>query len=104
MLNLPQHTNSEGEYTSDVRKGLSSGDLVAQVSLANCALCVLSRHGITDGSLNKTVMEANVEMIDAAHLAGACTVMYPSYNAGNMGGLSTLANLLFFIKFDKLFF
>lgn len=99
MLNLPQHTNSEGEYTSDLRKGLSSGDLVAQVTLANCALCVLSRHGITDGSLNKTVMEANVELIDAAHLAGACTVMYPCYNAGNMGGLSTLANLLFFLKF-----
>ena len=45
-------------------------DLVQQMYLRNCALCVLSRLGVTDDILDPRGAEANTEFIDAAHLAG----------------------------------
>lgn len=45
-------------------------DLVAQLYLRNCNLCVLSRYGITDGNIELLSLEAEWEYIDALHLAG----------------------------------
>jgi hypothetical protein len=44
-------------------------------------------------------MDANVEFIEAVHLAGASSVLYPVWNGFDQGGLSTLASLVFMIKF-----
>lgn len=45
-------------------------DLVAQLFLRNCNLCVLSRYGITDGNIELISLAAEWEYIDALHLAG----------------------------------
>ena len=122
---MPQYFNHKGNATSDTRTQLNSADFVAQVHFRNCGLLVLSRFGIADGTgapksskptgpvpvasstssynyspyCNAPIVEANCEFVEAAHLAGATTVMYPMWSTFEQGGLSTLSTLIFLIKF-----
>ena len=96
---LPQYVNRKGNLTEDKRRHLSADDLVSQVNLQNCALAIMSRFGICDGALHTEVMEANVEYLEAMHMLGASTLIYPMQNTGDIGGLSTLASLCFLIRF-----
>jgi hypothetical protein len=87
--------------TKQLDQGIfTSSDVIHQLYVKNCALCVLSRFGLTDDvpSNKSPIIESNWEFIEAVHLAGACTVMAPLWEAGGQG-LGTLANLIFLIRF-----
>eukprot|EP01038_Epipyxis_sp_PR26KG_P007843 gene7843-10650_t len=81
---------------------LSSRQVTKQLYVRNCALCVLSRFGITDHVTEPMpkAAEANTEFIESMHLAGANTIMYPAWSGGAAaGGLSSLATSLFLLRF-----
>ncbi len=67
--------------------------------LPNCALCVLSRFGVTDDIWDVKSCESNFELIEAMHLAGATSVMYPLWGGLTCGSLGLLANNLMLIKY-----
>lgn len=75
-------------------------DLIYQIYVKNCALCVLSRFGLTDDvpSNKSPIIEANWEFIEAMHLAGACSIMVPLWEGGGQG-IGTLAFVVFLIRF-----
>lgn len=75
-------------------------DIISQLFLRNCGLCVLSRFGITDDIHEPTAKgaDSNLEFIEAVHMAGATTVMYPLWAGNAQGALGTLGTLLFFIR------
>jgi hypothetical protein len=86
---------------SSVSKGvLTAEDLVRKLYVKNCALCILSRFGLTDDVLltNSLTVDSNWEFVEAVHAAGACSVMLPLWEGGGQG-LGTLAHLLFLIRF-----
>ncbi len=93
--------------TVDDGNTLSGKDIVAQLYLKNCALCMLSRFAITDDVVdvkpsadgNLGNCESNVEFIDSLHLAGACTVIYPLWSPISQGVIGILASQLFLIRF-----
>ncbi|KAJ1427662.1 hypothetical protein B484DRAFT_450245 [Ochromonadaceae sp. CCMP2298] len=94
------------ERLEDARNTLSSLDVVQQVYVQNCALCLLSRFGLTDDLLKikgrsksgAEICDTNCEFIESLHLAGAKTVLSPIWG-GEWRGLGTLANLVFIIRF-----
>jgi len=122
---LPQYFNSKGNATSDTRTQLNAADMVAQVHFRNCGLLILSRFGLADGTKapklssttekvassstadNSTVspyceakiVDANCEFLEAAHCAGATTVLHPMWGTFEQGGLSTLSTLVFLVRF-----
>jgi len=83
----------------------TSRDVIKQLHVSNCALCVLSHFDLTSdvdnlrantSGVNKC--DANCEFLEALHLAGAKTIMNPLWN-GNSEGIAALAHLLFQIRF-----
>ena len=103
-----------GDETKDRRTLLSSKDVVAQLHLTNCALCVASRFSLSDGvyseedetgdrvtdaSLVRDSCARNCELIDSLHMAGACTVMFPLWSTATQGGIATLASVVFLLRF-----
>ena len=78
----------------------TASDIIHQIYLKNCALCILSRFGLTDDvpTSKSPIIDGNWEFIEAVHLAGACTVIVPLWEAGGQG-LGTLACLVFLIRF-----
>jgi len=45
------------------------------------------------------VVDANCEFIEAAHCAGATTILHPMWGTFEQGGLSTLSTLVFLVRF-----
>jgi hypothetical protein len=78
------------------RDRFSSNDIIRQIYVKNCALCVLSRFGVIDDVFEANKTECNLQFIEAVHLSGANTIIYPLWGAN---GIGILANLLFFIRF-----
>jgi hypothetical protein len=76
-------------------------DIVAQLFLRNCGLCVLSRFGMTDDIPDPSpkLADSNAEFVEAMHMAGATTVMYPLWSGNAQGALGTLGTLLFFVRY-----
>ena len=90
------------QQDDDSRNTLSSRDIIRQIFVRNCALCVLSRFGLCDDVptvRNLEKCDSNCEFIEAMHLAGAKGVMYPLWSGGAQGGLTTLAHLIFMVRF-----
>jgi len=83
----------------DKRDSLNSKEFVAQLYVRNCALCVLSRFGIADDISDVRQGELNVEFIEAAHMAGATTLLYPIWSGGTQAGVGILAAQVFLIRF-----
>ena len=120
---LPVYYGSNGQYGRDDRDMLTSRDLLKQVHLSNCALCIASRFCLSGGvdpeirpqaqaqeqklggnlsdalSAIQAVCDGNVEVIDALHLAGACTVLYPLWDTVAQGGIGTIASTVLLIRF-----
>lgn len=92
------------EREDDARQVLSSKEIVQQVFVKNCALCVLSRYGLVDDLYDIRTpaswdrCDTNTEMIEALHLAGAKTVLHPMWG-GDASGLGALAHIVFLIRF-----
>lgn len=96
---------------------LSAKDVVAQLYLRNCGLCVLSNYspltrvtievpaadteGVTSG---KDILRDNFDLVDAFLLAGATSVLHPMWDMSqgaesSQDQLGRYAHLLFMIKF-----
>lgn len=99
---LLSHNREERE--DDARHTLSAKEIVQQVFVKNCALCVLSRFGLIDdlkdirSPAGWNLCDINCEFIEALHLAGAKTVVNPLWD-GNSAGLGALAHLIFLVRF-----
>jgi hypothetical protein len=94
--------NNKRVKLKDPRHYLTTSDMIRQIYAKNCSLCVLSKFGTTDDvqSAYTKELEINCAFIEAAHLAGANTVMHPLWSAASIGhGLSTLAQLIFLVRF-----
>jgi hypothetical protein len=97
------HRNRE-EREDDARDSLSARDVVRQVFVRNCALCIMSRYALTDdvpdirSPSGWSACDTNCEFIEALHLAGAKTVLHPLWS-GRATGLAALAHLVFQIRF-----
>lgn len=88
-----------GQEKEKRRVKLDAKDIIEQLYLRNCALCVLSRFGISDDVYDAADGEQSFEFIEALHLAGASTVLYPLWGGQAQGALGVLANNLFLIRF-----
>jgi len=55
---------------------MNSKEFIAQLYVKNCALCVLSRFGIADDVSDIRQGEANVEFLEAVHMAGIIIIIY----------------------------
>jgi len=78
------------------RDTLNSADVVQQLYVKNCALCVLSRFGLTDDVVDFDKVDVNSQFLEAFHYAGANTLIYPLWASH---GIGRLANLLVLIRF-----
>ena len=60
---------------------LSSADIVRQLYLRNCTLCAMTKYVLTANlnNIKKNECEQSVELIEAMHLCGATTVLYPLF-------------------------
>ena len=81
-----------------IRKKMTAREMVAQLFVSNCALCVLSRFAICEHVLHPNQADPNAEFIEAMHCTGASSVMYPVWNAYGVG-VGTLASLLLMLRF-----
>ena len=95
------------EDAMNVKMGwFTSRDVIKQLRVSNCALCVLSHFDLTSDVLDirantsggVDTCDANCEFLEALHLAGAKTILSPLWN-GNSEGNAALAHLLFQIRF-----
>lgn len=78
----------------DGRTTFTAADMVRQWHLPNCALCVLSRFGMYDALSDVRQCLGGLEMIEATHLVGAATTLFPLWS-GSMNGMhGTVANTL----------
>jgi hypothetical protein len=84
--------------------------MVSQLYLKNCALATLSRIGMLDNlqarqvSISSadggTVKDSSWDIIDALHLCGAPTVLFPLWGGGSMGGdVGQFARILLILRF-----
>jgi len=88
-----------GNDGSKRRAKLDTKDIIEQLYLRNCALCVLSRFGVSDDIYDVSDCEQSFEFIDALHLTGASTVLYPLWGGQAQGALGVLASNLFLVRF-----
>lgn len=92
------------ERLDDARQVLSSKEVIQQVFVQNCALCVMSRYGLVDDLTDiRTpaswgLCDSNTEFVEALHLSGAKTVLHPIWG-GDATGLGALAHIVFLIRF-----
>lgn len=107
----------EVEEVEDELKGgieeltrLSASDVIKQLHLRNCALCVVSRFALTDDITEVRPMplptaapaatpDGNCEFVEALHLSGVTTCLYPLWGGPTGQGQGTFVNLLFLIRF-----
>jgi hypothetical protein len=103
-------------YQSSSKRTLSSQDIIKRLYLKNCGLVVLSKFGITDDvysvnpsassvsgnnppfSSSSSVIDVNWDFIEAFHLSGVSTVLFPLWEGSNQG-IGTLAHIIFLIRF-----
>lgn len=106
-ISLPKYekimtVNNKKVKLTDPRTYLTTSDIIRQVYVQNNALTIFSKFGLTDDITNvySTEIEKNTAFVEAAHLAGANTVVHPLWSSDSMGyGLSSLAHLIFQIRF-----
>eukprot|EP01034_Spumella_vulgaris_P025126 gene25126-31545_t len=94
--------NNKRVKIKDPRPYLTTSDMIRQIYVKNCSLCVLSKFGTTDDveSAYTKELEINCAFVESAHLAGANTVLHPLWSAASIGhGINTLAQLIFMIRF-----
>lgn len=85
---------------------LSTRDIVQSLHLNNCSLTILSRTDICanllidKNEMSRLEWEYNGlnDIIDAFHLAGACTVMYPLWSCELGGRIGMVANILLLVR------
>lgn len=108
----PRSPDASKEDAMKMKMGwFTSRDVIKQLRVSNCALCVLSHfdltsdvHSLLHSSATTTtttgvdICDANCEFLEALHLAGAKTILSPLWN-GNSEGIAALAHLLFQIRF-----
>lgn len=101
---LPKDNEEFMKYDARSKKkpatAFSASDFVKKIYVRNCALCVLSRFGLTDDvtQVDSLSIDSNWEFVEAMHISGACSVLVPLWYQ-NSHGMSTLADLLFLIRF-----
>ena len=61
----------------DRRATITARNFVMQMYLRNCALCALSRYGLMDDVYDPNECDPSTEYIEATHMSGAPTVLYP---------------------------
>lgn len=90
-----------GSQAEDLRRTtVTSEELARKIYVRNCALTVLSRFGLADDvkTVQSLSIDSNWEFVEALHAVGACSVLVPMWD-GEGKGLSTLAHLLFILRF-----
>jgi hypothetical protein len=87
-------------FQTSKRRILSAADVIKKLYLRNCALTVLSKFGISDDitHVKSPIIDLNWDFIEAFHLAGVSTVMFPLWE-GSGQGIGTLAHVIFLIRF-----
>lgn len=48
---------------------MDSADIIKQLYVKNCALCILSRFGITDDVFEFDKLDTNTQFLEALHMA-----------------------------------
>ena len=48
---------------------MDSADIIKQLYVKNCALCILSRFGLTDDVFEFDKLDTNTQFIEALHIA-----------------------------------
>lgn len=82
----------------DEKQEFMSTDVISNLFVRNCALCVLSRYSLTDDITILKQVDANIEFVEAVIMAGATTVMYPIWSGISQGALGVLGSQIVLIR------